>query len=76
MTSQRKYVKIPLDYGQHLVCQNWTLSELRSEHIIRRPYKELLNALFSFEIRHSVLKLWTVKEKASKQQKTPLYYGL
>ena len=30
---------------------------------LERPYKELLNALFSFEIRHSVLKLWSIKEK-------------
>ena len=26
-----------------------------------RPYKELWNALISFEIRHSKLKLWAVK---------------
>ncbi len=28
---------------------------------LERPYKELLNACFSFEIRHSKLKLWVVK---------------
>ncbi len=33
---------------------------------LERPYEELLNALISFEIRHSKLKLWVVKERASK----------
>ena len=28
---------------------------------LERSYKELLNASFSFEIRHSKLKLWAVK---------------
>ncbi len=36
-----------------------------------RPYKELLNAIISFEIRHSELKLWTIKTRASKWQKNP-----
>ena len=31
-----------------------------------RPYKELLNKIISFEIRYFVLKLWGVKERASK----------
>ncbi len=30
---------------------------------LERSYKELLNALISFEIRHCKLKLWEVKEK-------------
>ncbi len=32
---------------------------------LKRPYKELLNALFNFEIRHSELKLWAAKKRAS-----------
>ncbi len=43
---------------------------------LERPYKELLNAQISFEICCSELKLWVVKEKASKQQKIPLKHGL
>ena len=38
---------------------------------LERPYKELLNALISFEICHSELVLWAVKERASKWQKNP-----
>ena len=37
---------------------------------LERSYKELLNALISFEIRYSELKLWAVKERALKQQKS------
>ena len=33
---------------------------------LERPYKELLNALISFEIHHFYLKLWAVKERAPK----------
>ncbi len=33
---------------------------------LERPYKELLNALISFEICPSKLKLWAVKERPSK----------
>ena len=33
---------------------------------LERSYKELLNALISFEIRHSKLKLWAIKESAPK----------
>ncbi len=39
---------------------------------LERSYKELLNALISFEICHSYLILWAAKERASKQQKIPL----
>ncbi len=35
-----------------------------------RPYKKILNALVSFEICHSQLKLWAVKERAPKWQKS------
>ncbi len=37
---------------------------------LERSYKELLNALISFEIRHSELKLWAIKERISKWQKS------
>ncbi len=43
---------------------------------LERPYKELLNELIIFEICQSELKLWAVKERASKWQKIPLEYGL
>ncbi len=42
------YVKIDLSQNQYLSIS------------IERPHKELLNALISFEIRHSKLKLWAV----------------
>ena len=32
---------------------------------LEKPYKELLNALFNFQIRPSELKLWAFKERAS-----------
>ena len=35
---------------------------------LERSYKELLNACFSFEIRHSELKLWATKERPQNQQ--------
>ena len=57
-----------------MVCQNLTISESRSEHIVR-PYKQLLHALISFEICPSQLKLWAVKEKALKQHKISLQHG-
>ncbi len=41
--------------------QNQDLSTL-----LESPYKDLLNALIIFEIRHSKLKLWAVKERTSK----------
>ena len=37
---------------------------------LERSYKELLNALISFEIHHSELKLWAVERRALKQQKS------
>ncbi len=40
------------------------------------PYEELLNACFSFEICHPKLKLWAVKERASKWYKISLEHGL
>ena len=43
---------------------------------LERSHKELLNELISLEIRHYELKLWTVKERASKWQKFPLEHGL
>ena len=39
---------------------------------LERSYKELLNACFSFEIRHSELKLWAIKERPQNQQNFPL----
>ncbi len=33
---------------------------------LEKPYKKLLNPCFSFEIRHSQLKIWVVKDRASK----------
>ena len=35
---------------------------------LERPYKELLNALFSFEIRHPELKLWSIKETSKQHE--------
>ncbi len=46
------YVKIKLSQNQDLSIP------------LERPYKKLLNALISFEIRHSKLKLWVAKERA------------
>ena len=43
---------------------------------IERPYKELLNALIGFEIRHSKLKLRAVQRKGLKMTKIPLEHGL
>ena len=58
------YVKIDPSQNQNLIIS------------LERPYKELLNALISFEICHSYLILWAVKERASKQRKFPLQHGL
>ena len=45
---------------------------------LERSYKKLLNACFSFEIRHSVLKLWAVKDVPQNSKKNHfgawLYY--
>ena len=41
---------------------------------LERPYKELLNACFSFETCHSFLKLWGVKERPQ-NSKNPLQHG-
>ena len=43
---------------------------------LKRPYKEVLNARFIFEIRHSKLKIWAIKKKAANWQKNPLQHGL
>ncbi len=58
------YVKIDPSQNQYLRIS------------LERPRKELLNALISFEIRHSELKLWAVKENTSKHQNYPLQHGL
>ncbi len=42
---------------------------------LERSYKELLNACFSFEIRHSELKLWTINERPQNKQKISLDHG-
>ncbi len=56
--SNRNYVKIDPSQNQDLSTS------------LERSYKELLNALISFEIHYSELKLWAIKEKASKRQKS------
>ena len=58
------YVKIDPSQNQYLSTS------------LERSYKELLNACFSFEICPSELKLWTVKERATKWQKISLEHGL
>ena len=42
--------------------------------LLERPYKELLNALISFKICHSVLKLWQSKKhlKTGQSQRNSL----
>ena len=60
--------KIPLQHGLFFSKYNlWYCKTGPSQNqdlstSLERPYKELLNELFSFEIHHSELK-WVVKER-------------
>ena len=58
------YLLYSLWYVKIEMSQNHNLSTS-----LKMPHNELLNALFNFEIRHSKLKLWAIKERASKYQK-------
>ena len=63
MGSQRKdlkIVKIPLEYGLYYSLWYVKIEPSQNQDLstsLERPYKDLLNALIIFEIRHSKLKL-------------------
>ena len=58
------YVKIDHSQNQYLSTS------------LERPYKELLNACFNFEIRCFELQLWATKKGLKMAKKNPLQYGL
>ena len=49
--------KIPLEHAWPLICKIDPFQNQYLSTSLERPYKKLLNACFSFEIRHSELKL-------------------
>ena len=59
MVSQRKglkIAKIPLEYGLYYSLWYVKIGPSQNQDLstsLERPYKDLLNALFKFEIRHS-----------------------